>query len=226
MFTGDDGEVVAHGRRCLATATDAMERTLGLMVLGNALFFTEQLDEAATVLDALRDLATSSGYSTAIATARHMSGILLAETDPAAALAEFEAGLDEVAGLDLFVAESNLRRELIPVLMRTDRPRAIRAAADFLKRCDDHNDTGQVNNGVAYVVTILHDLGALELAAEAAGNVGQPLLAPTSATEYRATDDSLRRRLGDDYETRATAGRNRSTKDLIGSILEVLASNS
>ena len=150
---------------------------------------------------------------------------MLAETDPEAARVEFQAGLEVVDGLDLFVAESNLRRELIPVLMRIDPDAAVLAAAEFLKRCDERNDTGQVNNGLACLVTILHDVGASELSAETAGHVGRPLLAPSSAVQFRDTEHALSELLGDDYEARLGIGRNRSTRELVASILEVLSSN-
>ena len=225
MFAGDRDAVVVHGQHSADTAADDMERLLGLMVLGNALFFTGRFDEAAEVVAQLRKLGDSTGYPSAIATAHHLAGRLLAETDPEAALVEFQAGLEVVDGLDLFVAESNLRRELIPVLMRTDPDAAVLAAAEFLKRCDERNDTGQVNNGLAYLVTILHDVGASELAAETAGHVGRPLLAPSSAVQFRDTEHALSELLGDDYEARLGIGRNRSTRELVASILDVLSSN-
>ena len=174
MFAGDSTNVVTHGRRSVDTATDTMERTLGLMVLGNALFFTERFEEAANVLAELRQLGEANAFPTAIATAHHMTGILLAEADPDAALVESGAGLAAVDGLDRFVSEANLRREIVPALMRTDPPAAIRVAADLLQRCDDHNDTGQIRSGLAYLVTILHDIGEPELAAETAGRCRPP----------------------------------------------------
>jgi len=225
MFSGEVDKVVAHGRRSLDTATDTLERTLGFMVLGNALFFTGRFDEASTVVDELRLLGDSSGFPTAIATVHHLAGRLLAETDPEAALVEFRAGLDAVNGLDRFVAESNLRREMIPALMRTDPQAARRAAVEFLASCDQRNDTGQVNNGLGYLVTILHDLDEPELAAETAGHVGHPLLAPSSAAQYHKTEHALRELLGETYETHAAAGRARRTTDLIRSILDVLAAS-
>ena len=225
MFAGDGDAVVAHGQRSADSATDNMERLLGLMVLGNALFFNGRFDEASDVVAELREFGDSTRYPSAIATAHHLAGRLLAENDPEAAIVEFRAGLDVVEGLDLFVVESNLLRESIPALMRADPAAAIDAAVQFLKRCDERNDTGQVNNGLAYLVTILHDLGASELAAEVAGHVGHPLLAPTSAAQFRDTERALGHLLGNDYETRLAVGRNRSTRDLVSVILETLASN-
>ncbi len=225
MFSGEIDEVVAHGRRSLDTATDTLERTLGLMVLGNALLFAGRFEEASTVVDELRLLGDSSGFPTAIATAHHLAGRLLAETDPEAALVEFRAGLEAVSGLDRFVAESNLRREMIPALMRTDPHAARLAAVEFLEHCDQRNDTGQVNNGLGYLVTLLHDLDEPELAAQTVGRVGHPLLAPTSAAQYSDTERALRELLGETYEVHVAAGRARRTRDLVGSILDVLASN-
>lgn len=213
---------MAYARRCVDTATDEIERALGLLVLGNSLLFTGRADEAAAVRDDLRRLGDATGYPTAIASARHLAGILLAETDPEAALVEFRAGLDDIRGLDRFVAESNLRREMIALLTRIDPQEAVRAAADLLEASEQHNDTGQSHNALAYLVTILHGLDAPELAAEVAGHIGNPLLAPTDAAQYHETDHALRDLLGEAYQTHVTAGKNRSTRDLMRAILDVL----
>ena len=222
MFAGDRDAVVEQGRLAADTARDTMERLLGLMVLGNALLFDGQLDEASTVVSELRELGDSTGHPSAIATAHHLAGRLLAETDPDAALPEFQAGLNAVDGLDRFVAEGNLQRELIALLMHSEPKAAINVAVEFLQRCDERNDTGQVNNALAYLVTILHDLGEPELATETAGHVGHPLLSPTDTVQFQNTERSLREALGQQYEAHHDRGRNRSTRDLITSILEVL----
>ena len=46
MFAGDVDAVVAHGQHSADTAADDMERLLGLMVLGNALFFNGAVADA------------------------------------------------------------------------------------------------------------------------------------------------------------------------------------
>jgi len=68
----------------------------------------------------------------------------------------------------------------------------------------------------------LHDLGEPALATETAGHVGHPLLSPTDAVQFQNTERSLRRALGQQYEAHHERGRNRSTRDLITSILDTL----
>ena len=225
MLAGVVAEVTGHAQRAVTNATDGQDRLLGLLVLGNALVFVGRLDEASEVAAELREFGVSTGYRSAVATAHHLAGRLLAETDLDAALDEYRAGLEALEGVDRFATWSDLKRELIPVLMRAEPDEAVRVAADFLERCEERNDTGHVKTGLAYLVTILHRLGASDLAAEAAGHIGAPLLAPTDATQLADTEAAIRAKLGGDYETRRDRGRNRPIRELTASILAVLSEN-
>lgn len=223
MFTGQQDSVVEHGQKARETATDDNELHMALLVLSHALLIAGRLEEAGGTARDLERLGDSRQYPSAIASARYIKGQLIADADPRAALVEFQAGLDALDGIVDWSLEANLRRESIPALMRTEPQGAIRAAADLLELCDQRNDTGQVNYALAYLVTILHDLGDLDLATKVAGRVGDLLLPPTNAAQYNETTRSLRQQLGDRYDQLIEGGERSPTKDIVEAILDALS---
>ncbi|MGI9641894.1 MAG: ATP-binding protein [Acidimicrobiia bacterium] len=223
ILAGHSDTVVEHGRSALEHASDDAERALALLVLSHALITAGRPKEAAVTAKELEQLGASRQYPSAIASAQYIHGEIMAETDPDAALAAFRLGLDALQGANLWIQEAQLRRAMIPLLMSADRPAALRAAADFIELCDQRNDTGQGNNALAYLVTILHDLGDPELAARVVGRVGDPLLLPAESAQYTETREALRQELGDRYDQLTSGGESTSTTAVVSMILDALA---
>ncbi|MDD7939462.1 BTAD domain-containing putative transcriptional regulator [Actinomycetospora lutea] len=169
MFSGRAAEAAASYRE-LATSSHAAGDDVRAMVFelcrAQALCYEGRTDEAAAVIERLRDTVSATHHPTTLAWAATVEGIVLEGTDPDRALERYAAAIEHgaVADCRLFVT---LARSASAAL----RARTTRSTAALPELADALDAWAQLNNEfmqwwvLTHVVAVLADVGRAREAA-------------------------------------------------------------
>jgi len=160
MMLGRSDFVHTEVRLAMETAVEPVERLFAFHCLGKHEVDSGRMTEATVVAADFLEWARAMRFPTAIAMAHLLRGRALSETDPHAAVEEFDAGHHVNELLDNWVVRVSLLREQGALAPTGDPASALTAYADAIGLCYRHNDTGNVMQSLCYAAILLfeHDL--------------------------------------------------------------------